>query len=132
MAKKSNSGRQLTPWQVTTFFFSHFPNSYGERDMWKIFQRWGRVVEVFISRKLNRWGNRFGFVRFSDVKNVSKLEFGLVAIRIGSMKLYANLPRYWKNDAFLHSKNTSLKPRIKQQNIQGKVVKQWRAKTGYQ
>jgi len=31
------NGRDLKPWKVTTFFFSHFPNSYGERDMLKIF-----------------------------------------------------------------------------------------------
>jgi len=66
--KFNKGGRQNKPWKVTTFFFSHFPNSYGERDMLKIFQRWGSVEEVFISTKLNRWGNRFGFVRFSNVK----------------------------------------------------------------
>jgi len=68
-----NNGN-LPPWNVTTFFFSHFPNSYGEREMWGIFQRWGRLAEVFISKKLNRRGNRFGFVRFYDVKNAGKLE----------------------------------------------------------
>jgi len=51
---KHNFGRDVKPWKVTTFFFSHFPNSFGERDMMKIFQRWGRVEEVFISNKLNR------------------------------------------------------------------------------
>jgi len=48
---------------------------------------------VFISRKLNRWGNRFGFVRFNDGKNVSKLETELDSIHISSMKLFANLSR---------------------------------------
>jgi len=38
----------------TTYFFSHFPYSYEEYDMWKVFQRWGRVSEVFISRRLDR------------------------------------------------------------------------------
>jgi len=57
------------------------------------------VEEVFISRKLNRWGNRFGFVRFCDVKNVSRLEAELDSIRIGLMKLYINLPRCRKHEA---------------------------------
>jgi len=48
------------------------------------------VEEVFISKKLNRWGNRFGFVRFCDVK---KLESELDSIQIGNMKLFANLSR---------------------------------------
>jgi len=42
--------------------------------MWKIFRRWGMVKEVFISRKLNREGHKFGFVRFLKVKNVKALE----------------------------------------------------------
>jgi len=32
------------------------------------------VKEVFISRRVNRWGRRFGFVRFFDVENVVRLE----------------------------------------------------------
>jgi len=33
----------------TTFFFSNFPSHYGELDMFKVFQKWARVKEVFIS-----------------------------------------------------------------------------------
>jgi len=52
---------------------------------------------VIISGKLNRWGNRFGFVRFCDVKNITKLESELDSICIGSMKLYVNIPIYRKH-----------------------------------
>jgi len=30
--------------------------------------RWGRVNEVFISKKVKRWGHKFGFVRFLTLK----------------------------------------------------------------
>ena len=56
------------------------------------------MEEVFISRKLNRWGNRFGFVRLCDVKNVRKLESVLDSICISNMKLFVNLSRYCKNE----------------------------------
>ncbi|XP_068503621.1 uncharacterized protein [Phaseolus vulgaris] len=82
----------------TTFFFSNFPYDYGEYDMIKIFQRWARVKEVFISRRLNRWGRRFGFVRFFDVANVSRLEKELDQIYLGKMKLNVNIPRYRRTD----------------------------------
>jgi len=39
----------------STFFFSNFPGGFGEYDMLKIFQKWARVKEVFISKRLNRW-----------------------------------------------------------------------------
>ena len=83
---------------VSTFFFSNFPSSHGEYDMLKIFQRWARVKEVFISRRRNKWGRRFGFVRFFSVLNESKLEKELDQIFIGNMKLYVNLPKYRRTE----------------------------------
>jgi len=43
------------------------------------------VHEVFISKKVNRRGHRFGFVRFSDVKNARRLKYELDTIRIGAI-----------------------------------------------
>jgi len=54
----------------TPFFFSNFPFDLKESDLWKIFRRWGRVSDVFISRRLNIKKQRFGFVRFLGVQNV--------------------------------------------------------------
>ena len=48
---------------------------------------------MFISRRLNRWGIRFGFVRFFDVANVSQLEKELDQIHLGKMKLNVNIPK---------------------------------------
>jgi len=78
----------------TTFFFSNFPESHGEYEMLKVFQKWARVKEVFISKRLNRWGRRFGFVRFFDVGNAVSLERELDRCFIGNMKLHVNLPKY--------------------------------------
>jgi len=58
----------------STFFFSNFPVSHGEYDMFRIFQKWVRVKEVFISKCPNRWGRRFGFVRFFPFPNDVRLE----------------------------------------------------------
>jgi len=65
--------------------------------MTKVFQKWVRVKEVFISRKLNRWGRRFGFVSFYGVKNVTWLERELDQIYICGRKLYVNIPKYRRN-----------------------------------
>ncbi|KAK7364555.1 hypothetical protein VNO80_13292 [Phaseolus coccineus] len=50
--KGINSNRQ----SHTMFFFSNFPYAYGYREMFKLFQKWGRVFEVFIAKRLNAWG----------------------------------------------------------------------------
>jgi len=70
--------------------------------MLKIFQRWARVKDVFISGRRNRWGRRFGFVRFFTVPNELRLEKELDQIYIGNMKLYVNLPKYRRNENVYH------------------------------
>ena len=81
-----------------SFFFTNFSEHFFERDMWKVFQRWGRVLDVFISRKLNARNRRFGFVRFQGVINAASLERKLDAIWIGTWKLQVNLPKYRRKE----------------------------------
>jgi len=77
---KSHEGRkqqQQPSHRYSTFFFSNFPGSHGEFDMFKIFQRWARMNEVFIARKFNRWGRRFDFVSFFRCGECSKVRDGV-------------------------------------------------------
>jgi len=78
----------------TTFFFSNFPNDHGELEMFKVFQRWARVKEVFIARRPNKWGRRFGFVRFFGMRNMGRLERELDQLYIGNKKHFGNVPKY--------------------------------------
>lgn len=56
----------------------------------------GRVVEVFIPNKLDRWGLRFGFVKFRDVSDELELEKRLSDSWLGDQKLKINLARFGK------------------------------------
>ncbi|XP_057418659.1 uncharacterized protein LOC130712860 [Lotus japonicus] len=73
--------------------------------MWRIFQDWGRVWEVFIPNKRDKGGNRFGFVRFSDVTEPSLLARKLDKVFIGNMKLFVNIPKFSKphRDRSIHN-----------------------------
>jgi len=92
-------GDQGAAKDCTTFFFSNFPSDYGELDMFKVFQKWARVKEVFISRRLNKWGRRFGFVRFFGVRNVGRLERDLDQLYVGDRKMFVNVPKYPKQQS---------------------------------
>ena len=85
-----------------TTFFSNFTHGYGKMDMVKIFQKQARVKEVFISRRLNRCGRRFGFVRFFEVRNVGRMERDLDSLYIGNMKLHVNILKYRRNQVETH------------------------------
>ncbi|ESW29403.1 hypothetical protein PHAVU_002G067600 [Phaseolus vulgaris] len=110
----------------STFFFSNFPHGFGERDMVKVFQKWATVKEVFISRRLNKWGRRFGFVRFLDVKNVARLEGELDKIYIGNRKLHVNIPKYRRFQAVTNRedrRHMESQKEVRAQPLLGEVVR---------
>ena len=86
-----------------SFFFTNFPNDFQEKDLWRVFQRWGTVVDVFISRKLNSRKKRFGFVKFHEVKDEYVLKKQLDSIWIGTWKLQANRPKYRRQEKSTHN-----------------------------
>jgi len=91
---RKEGNKSSFPKNLSSFSFSNFPDSHGEYEMFRIFQKWARVREVFISRRLNRWGRRFGFVKFYQVPDEGRLEKQLDQIFIGNQKLYVNLPKF--------------------------------------
>ncbi|KAK6645947.1 hypothetical protein PHAVU_L001950, partial [Phaseolus vulgaris] len=110
----------------TPFFFSNFPFDLKESDLWKIFRRWRRVSDVFISKRLNIKTQRFGFVRFLGVQNVRELENHLNTIWIGSWKLYANRPKYNRTAETRKEWNAKLKEKVLVPEKDTKKV--WKAK----
>jgi hypothetical protein len=81
---------------MISYYFTNFPDNSNQVDLWKVFQRWGKVREVFLPNKRNKFGKRFGFVRFLDVNDPKKLEVKLDSIKINETKLHVNLPRFSK------------------------------------
>ncbi|RZC28959.1 hypothetical protein D0Y65_000794 [Glycine soja] len=62
--------------------------------LWEKFKTWGDVREVFIAKRCNKEGRRFGFGRFKGVSDVKILETHLDNIFIDDHKLFVNLPRF--------------------------------------
>lgn len=89
----------------TSFFFTNFPEQYGHEDLWKVFLKWGRVVDVFIAPRTDRFGKKFGFVRYTDVQNTKALEAKLDSLWLGSYKLRVNLPMFQRNSQIKEGSN---------------------------
>lgn len=79
---------------VSTFFFTNFPKEWSEKDLWRFFSKQGVVVDVYVARKLNKDGKRFGFVRFIRVTNEKVFERDLNKIWIGNFKLFVSLEKF--------------------------------------
>ncbi|KAL4555405.1 hypothetical protein LXL04_038023 [Taraxacum kok-saghyz] len=84
--------------KATTFFFTNFPEQWNEDKLWQEFRRSGTVVDVFVARKRNRVGRKFGFVRFLKVTDIAKKESELNNLWLDKFKLKANLAKYGRKE----------------------------------
>ncbi|KAK2406699.1 zinc finger CCCH domain-containing protein [Trifolium repens] len=82
----------------TSFFVTNFPDELGWGDLWKLFGQFGSVSDVFIPKKMDKWGRRFGFVNFKGVQNVEELSNKLEDVWWNSFKLRVNRARFAKGD----------------------------------
>ncbi|GKV24806.1 hypothetical protein SLEP1_g34372 [Rubroshorea leprosula] len=62
--------------------------------MWRAFSGYGRVIDIYVPNRKDRYGRRFRFARFQEVKNVSMLEKELDHIKVGGVKIHVNQPRF--------------------------------------
>jgi hypothetical protein len=79
---------------ATSFFISNFPDAATTGELWKLFQKFGRVGEVYIPKKVDKKGRRFGFVKFKEVNDVEALCDSMKEVWMGSFKLWVNLARF--------------------------------------
>jgi RNA recognition motif-containing protein len=84
---------------TTSFFITNFPDDATTGDLWKLFLKFGKVGEVYVPKKLDKRGRRFGFVKFKDVGDVEVLSEKLRDVWIGSFKLWVNRSRFGRDDS---------------------------------
>ncbi|GJU54016.1 nucleotide-binding alpha-beta plait domain-containing protein [Tanacetum coccineum] len=80
----------------TTFFFTGFPESWNEKNLWEMFKKYGTVVDLYLAHRRTKVGTRFGFVRFINVGDISECEKKLRNINVGNTKLLINIAKYDK------------------------------------
>jgi hypothetical protein len=90
---------------TTSFFFTNIPEDATSEDLWKLFLKYGRVGEVFLPRKLDKRGRRFGFVKFKEVLEVDVLSEKLRDVWMGSFKLWVNRSRFGRSERKEDSNN---------------------------
>ncbi|CAL0316771.1 unnamed protein product [Lupinus luteus] len=47
--------------EFSMFYISNFLEDYCAQDLWRLFEKWGRVRDVFIHFKRNKYDRRFAF-----------------------------------------------------------------------
>ncbi|MCH85843.1 hypothetical protein A2U01_0006695, partial [Trifolium medium] len=100
---KRNNNREYNNNYYTTFFFTNFPESFGAKAMFNVFEHYGDIMEVVIPIKRDKGGRRFGFARFDKVPDTRRFESELDNIIIGRDKIAVNLSRFHRSEGFERS-----------------------------
>ncbi|CAK8572777.1 unnamed protein product [Lathyrus sativus] len=79
---------------IQSFYISEFPNNVRAKKLFKLFSYFGKVTEVVIPPKRNKYGKRFGFTKFADVEDGRVLAIKLDNIFVDKVKIHANIPRF--------------------------------------
>jgi hypothetical protein len=100
---------------IGTYYFTEFPTNWDHVVMKEVFSKYGKVEDVFIARKRNKQGKRFGFSRFIGVSNPTDFERLLNSICIGTHKISCNIARFQRRSnqghGFQHHHNHTTIPR---------------------
>ncbi|GKU99343.1 hypothetical protein SLEP1_g12206 [Rubroshorea leprosula] len=72
-----------------SFHFSNFPEERNSGMLWGLFTRYGKLLDVHISKKRDSSGGKYGFVRFLNVTSTSALEERLNRVWIDNFHLRA-------------------------------------------
>jgi len=79
---------------TTPFFFTGFPEHAKNTDLWRLFARFGQVEEVFVPKEWDKWGRKFGFVKYKEVEDEVKLGLKLEELWLWKSKLKVNRARF--------------------------------------
>lgn len=81
-----------------TFFLKNFPEIIESEVLVKRFNEIANVKDLFIPKRSNNKGNRFGFIRFENDINSREVENNLNKVWFESFKLVANFPKYSRSE----------------------------------
>ncbi|PWA58910.1 hypothetical protein CTI12_AA395960 [Artemisia annua] len=84
--------------KAISFFFTNFPDDWDTKALWKMFERYSKVVDVYIAFKRTKKNTRFGFVRFIHIRELESFEKRLKGILIGNSNIIINRAKFFKGD----------------------------------
>ncbi|GAU32086.1 hypothetical protein TSUD_53540 [Trifolium subterraneum] len=82
--------------RFVTFYFTNFPEQIRHFYLRKAFEVFGILENVVVARKRNVHSYKYGFVRFSKVRNINKLLTAINEISFGQFRIWARVARFDK------------------------------------
>ncbi|XP_022024629.1 uncharacterized protein LOC110924963 [Helianthus annuus] len=103
--------------KAVTFYVSNLHPHITDGELWIECKNYGHIVDAYIARKLDKWKNRFGFLRFVNVKDTDKMVKALNQMNFYGWRIRANVARFVKVE-----KKTRGKSKVWTEKIQDPVA----------
>ncbi|PNX75614.1 putative sulfate transporter, partial [Trifolium pratense] len=85
--------------RYVSFYFTNFPAQLPKFFLRKGFEVCGILEDVYVAKKRNKYGQPYGFVKFSNVKNVSKMTNALNNVWFGNFRVNASVAMFERSDS---------------------------------
>ncbi|GJS70305.1 nucleotide-binding alpha-beta plait domain-containing protein [Tanacetum coccineum] len=105
----------------TSIFVMNFSNQFYAKDLWKVCNHYGNVIDAFILNRRSKSGKRFGFVLFIKIFDVDRLVNNLCTIWVERFKLHANIARFQRSP--LKNSNTQFTNKAEKKSVLAVVHK---------
>ncbi|KAJ0843387.1 putative RNA recognition motif domain, nucleotide-binding alpha-beta plait domain superfamily [Helianthus annuus] len=92
--EKSFNNREIRLRNATSFFISNLPESCSRDTLWRAFEHLTNLEDVFVPVKTDRAGNRFGFVKLSNIKDLAWWIEKLKQVRIDGAIIGVSLAKF--------------------------------------
>nr|GEY14186.1 hypothetical protein [Tanacetum cinerariifolium] len=90
-------------------YVSNFPSHLTKRELWNICGKVGTLADVFIADRKHKLGQMYAFCRYIKVVNPKNITDSLCKIRIGKLRLHANVARFSRNEVGSQPKKLHVK-----------------------
>ncbi|KAJ0751173.1 putative RNA recognition motif domain, nucleotide-binding alpha-beta plait domain superfamily [Helianthus annuus] len=94
MKEKKFNKREARLRNTTSFFISNLPDACDQASLWSAFEHLDNLEDAFVPIKKDRAGNKFGFIKLSNVSDPVWWIEKLKGVRIDGAVLGVNLARF--------------------------------------
>ncbi|KAI3740035.1 hypothetical protein L2E82_30452 [Cichorium intybus] len=95
---------------LISLFVSNIPNGVSKQELKAIFEKFGRVVDVYQAMKKDRNGSNFAFIRFTGAGDGRALEKSIGRVHIGHYILVVNIAKFQRKPPLAGEKNNQPQP----------------------
>ncbi|KAJ0604053.1 putative RNA recognition motif domain, nucleotide-binding alpha-beta plait domain superfamily [Helianthus annuus] len=83
---------------ITKFYIARLPDKCSLKDISEVLGAYGDIQGIYVARKRDTRGYRFGFASFKGVKNARELEKKMANVWMGSYRLFINVAKFTKEN----------------------------------